>query len=193
MVLKKSLDKSGEKDHCSIRLILSTQHQGSSPNAGSQCTPSVGIPSQATTEISQTRRTFSAWTRLLNQTRARHVIPQAVPGEPPELGLEEALGLLRRERVPHHDLPRGRRQHRLLRGRGRRRHRLRVHLPLRPHAPARHHRGGPRPNSGETNPGGPAGAREGRGGRSTPRSRSRPGGRRRDRECREGEGTRPEP
>uniref|UniRef100_A0A0A9AFZ0 Uncharacterized protein n=1 Tax=Arundo donax TaxID=35708 RepID=A0A0A9AFZ0_ARUDO len=66
------------------------------------------------------------------------------PGESPELGLEEAPGLLGRERVPYHQLPRGSWSHRLL---PLRRRRLRVHLPLRPHAPTGHHRDGPGPTS----------------------------------------------
>uniref|UniRef100_A0A0A9CLK8 Uncharacterized protein n=1 Tax=Arundo donax TaxID=35708 RepID=A0A0A9CLK8_ARUDO len=87
------------------------------------------------------------WMFLINSNKLNAFFP----GESPELGLEEALGLLRRERVTHHQLPCGRRSHRLLSLR----RRLRVHLPLRPHALTRHHRAGPGPTSAEgtRNPG----------------------------------------
>jgi hypothetical protein len=64
-----------------------------------------------------------------------------LPGEPPELRLEEALGLLRRERVPHHELPRGRLVPLDSRSR--------VPLSLHTHGPTRHHGDGPRPRGVE--------------------------------------------
>jgi hypothetical protein len=89
-----------------------------------------------------TRPTFPSRSHLrLNRALKQQTKPPPLPGEPPELRLEEALGLLRRERVPHHELPRGRLVPLDSRSR--------VPLSLHTHGPTRHHGDGPRPRGVE--------------------------------------------
>jgi hypothetical protein len=82
-----------EENNVLFGLILSNQHQGPPPNARSQCTPSPSHPK--CTEISQTRRNFSAWTRLYpkpNRGGARD--PLQYLASPRSLGWRKLLAFL---------------------------------------------------------------------------------------------------